>query len=104
MVSLGERRRGTFTAVLATTTTAHIATVAIDLPSEFKHLEPSLRSGDVCGSPWARHPRPPDQTGAALILALGRPGRPSGPTGRRMGRSRHPHLHRRRSSACSAST
>ena len=75
MVSLGDRRSGTFTAVLCDHDDRYIATVAIDLPSEFKHVEPSLRTGDVCGS--ALSPIIPalrTTPGAALILALGRPG------------------------------
>ncbi|WP_329476259.1 hypothetical protein OG558_37915 [Kribbella sp. NBC_01510] len=75
MVSLGDRRSGTFTAVLCDHDDRYIATVAIDLPSEFEHLEPSLRSDGLCGS--ALSPIIPalrTTPGAALILALGRPG------------------------------
>ena len=75
MVSLGERQRGTFTAVLCDPDDRYIATVAIDLPSEFEHLEPSLRTDDVCNT--ALSPIIPalrTTPGAALILALGRPG------------------------------
>jgi hypothetical protein len=75
MVSLGERRRGTFTAVLCDHDDRYIATVSIDLPTEFKHQEPSLRADNVCGA--ALNPIIPalrTTPDAALILALGRPG------------------------------
>jgi hypothetical protein len=75
MVGLGERQRGTFTAVLCDRDDRYIATVAIDLPSEFTDLEPSLRTGDICGTALSPIiPALQTAPGAALILALGRPG------------------------------
>jgi hypothetical protein len=75
MVSLGERHQGTFTAVLCDHDDLYLATVAIDLPSEFRQAEPTLRGADLCTT--ALSPIIPalrTTPGSALILALGRPG------------------------------
>jgi len=75
MVTLGQRQRGAFTTVLCGHDDRYIATVTIDLPSQFTHLESSLRSGDLCGSALSPIiPALQTTPGAALILALGRPG------------------------------
>jgi hypothetical protein len=75
MVSLGDRHRGTFTVLLCDPEDRYRGTVTIDLPSQFEHLTPTLATADVCSS--ALHPVIPavhTAPGAALILALGRPG------------------------------
>ena len=80
MVSLGERRRGTFTVLLCDPDDSYRATITIDLPSQFAHLSPARGTPDACSSALspiipALHTAP----GTALILALGRPGPASCP-------------------------
>ncbi len=72
MVSLGDRRRGTFTVLICDPRNRYLATVAIEVPSTF-FLEPS--PAQFCET--ALHPIIPavhTAPGAALVLALGRPG------------------------------
>ena len=80
MVSLGDRRRGTFAVLLCDPDDRYRGTVLIDLPAEFDYLAPTIGTADVCSSALrpvipAVHTTP----GAALILALGRPGPASWP-------------------------
>jgi hypothetical protein len=80
MVSLGERHRGTFTVLLCDPDDRYRGTVTIDLPSQFANLTPTLGTADACST--ALHPVIPavhTVPGAALILALGRPGPASWP-------------------------
>jgi len=74
MVSLGDRRRGTFTVLLCDPDDHYRATVIIELPAEFDHLGPG-RNTQTCQTVLdtvipAVHTAP----GTGLILALGRPG------------------------------
>ncbi|WP_130388507.1 hypothetical protein [Kribbella sp. VKM Ac-2569] len=72
MVSLGDRRRGTFTVLICDPHNRYLATVAIELPATFS-LEPS--PAQLCET--ALHPFIPaahTAPGTALVLALGRPG------------------------------
>ncbi|MFI5733469.1 hypothetical protein ACIA49_25365 [Kribbella sp. NPDC051587] len=85
MVSMGDRYRGTFTAILCGADARFRAVVAIDLPSHFAAEttsldHPSLDTPGLCAT--ALHPIVPalrTEPGAALLLALGRPGPPTWP-------------------------
>ncbi|MFK4084565.1 hypothetical protein ACI2LF_10685 [Kribbella sp. NPDC020789] len=80
MVSQGDRRRGTFAAILCGPDAYFRAVVAIDLPSEFAGHPHSLDTPGLCAT--ALHPIIPalrTEPGAALLLALGRPGPPEWP-------------------------
>lgn len=75
LVGLGERQRGTFTVIMCDSEDRYIAAVAIDLPSEFQHLRPSLQPSDLCSTALgAVLPAVRTAPGTALLLALGRPG------------------------------
>ena len=70
MVSLGDRRRGTFTVLICDADNRYLATVAIGLPSTY-----SLDPAPLCETALspiipAVHTAP----GTALVFALGRPG------------------------------
>ncbi|WP_410791517.1 hypothetical protein [Kribbella sp. C-35] len=72
MISLGDRRRGTFTVLICDPDARYRATVAIELPSTFA-LDPS--PAQLCETALdpvipAVHTAP----GTALVFALGRPG------------------------------
>jgi hypothetical protein len=74
-VSLGDRQRGTFTVVICDSDDRYVAAVGIDLPSEFKHLRPTLQPSELCTTALgAILPAVRTAPGAALLLALGRPG------------------------------
>jgi hypothetical protein len=75
VVSLGDRQRGTFAAVLCGPDDHYRATVIIDLPSEFEHHSPTLDTTQICQTAL-RPVITAVQTapGTGLILALGRPG------------------------------
>ncbi|MFF1819954.1 hypothetical protein ACFVWG_21815 [Kribbella sp. NPDC058245] len=90
MVSMGDRYRGTFTAILCGPDARFRAVVAIDLPAYFAaeatrldtpNLDlPGLDTPGLCAT--ALHPIVPalrTEPGAALLLALGRPGPPTWP-------------------------
>jgi hypothetical protein len=81
MVSLGNRRRGTFTVLICDPDAHYRATLSIDLPRNCipeatRHTDPrSLSPAQVCAT--ALHPIIPAVHTApdtALVLALGRPG------------------------------
>jgi hypothetical protein len=75
LVSLGDRRRGTFTVVICDSDDRYVAAVSIDLPSEFKHLMPTPQPSELCSTALgAIMPAVRTAPGAALLLALGRPG------------------------------
>jgi hypothetical protein len=75
LVSLGDRQRGTFTVVICDSDDRYQAAVAIDLPSEFRHLMPSLRPSELCSTALgAVMPAVRTAPGTSLLLALGRPG------------------------------
>lgn len=72
LVSLGDRRRGTFTVLICDADNLYLATVAIGLPSTYS-LDP--RPAQICETALnpiipAVHTAP----GTALVFALGRPG------------------------------
>ncbi len=72
MVSLGDRRRGTFTVLICDPGNRYLATVALELPATFS-LDPS--PAQICET--ALHPIIPavhTAPGTALVFALGRPG------------------------------
>ncbi|TDW83968.1 hypothetical protein EV137_6771 [Kribbella pratensis] len=72
MVSLGDRRRGTFTILICDPDDHYLATVAIELPATF-----SLDSSAAQLCETALHPIIPavhTAPGTALVLVLGRPG------------------------------
>jgi len=80
MVSIGDRRRGTFAVVLCDPDDRYRATLSIELPPEFDHLEPEPATAGVCSSALAPIlPAVRTAPGTALILALGRPGPPFRP-------------------------
>ncbi|TCC08130.1 hypothetical protein [Kribbella soli] len=76
MVSLGDRRQGTFTVLICDPNNHYRATVAIDLPPDFTlGSSPSGNPAYLCAT--ALHPIIPavhTAPGTALVLALGRPG------------------------------
>jgi hypothetical protein len=75
LVSLGDRQRGTFTVVICDHDDSYRAAVAIDLPSEFRNLMPSLRPSELCSTALdAVIPAVRTAPGSSLLLALGRPG------------------------------
>jgi hypothetical protein len=75
LVSLGDRQRGTFTVILCDNDDHYIATVAIDLPSEFRAAMPSLEPSELCSTAFgAIMPAVRTAPGTGLLLALGRPG------------------------------
>jgi hypothetical protein len=75
VVSLGDRQRGTFTVVICDSKDRYVAAVAIDLPSEFKHLMPTLQPSELCSTALGVvMPAVRTAPGAGLLLALGRPG------------------------------
>ncbi|TDO47079.1 hypothetical protein EV651_12573 [Kribbella sp. VKM Ac-2571] len=72
MVSLGDRRRGTFTILICDPADHYLATVAIELPATFSS---DFSPAQLCET--ALHPITPavhTAPGTGLVLALGRPG------------------------------
>ncbi|RZU10836.1 hypothetical protein EV645_5991 [Kribbella rubisoli] len=75
MLTLGDRRRGTFAVILCDPDDHYRATITVDLPAEFDRLASPLDTHTLCST--ALNPIVPAiQTApnTAVILALGRPG------------------------------
>jgi hypothetical protein len=80
LVSHGDRRRGTFSAILCGPDARYRAAVAIDLHTEFADPASTLDPPGLCAT--ALHPIVPalrTEPGSCLLLALGRPGPPTWP-------------------------
>jgi hypothetical protein len=81
LVTLGDRRRGTFTVILCDANTHYRAAIAVDLPSQFEHLTRASAAGDMCASALTPiMPAVRTAPGTTLLLALGRPGPPTWPS------------------------